>query len=423
MSGAVTDFVERARAVSLIEAAERLGLKVKQPSGENPQPCPVSGGKDRFSINPAKKAWHCRHCGVGGHDGIGMAAHNLELDPRTLTGLLEACSAVLGEDIPEGGERESDQEREERRARLDDARRKAQAEAEAHAAGQADFREKERRKARGIHSAATELRSAAAPFGRFYLRGRACGVPDDRWLRVSADQTYWHGTDGRGMPASLHVGPAMIAPFVTIAADLSVEIIGCHITWIDLRRPPKLRPLLADPETGEVLPTKKMRGTKKGGVIPLCGHPSAARWLGGEGIENTLAFGGWEGFRADTFYFAAGDLGNMCGPAADRFAHPVLKKADRTGRMRAVMVSGPTPRFSEDGEAAAMPVPDHVEELVLLADGDSEPVMTAAAMVRARARHGRPGRLIPVLWPGEGRDWAALAANADGAFESDGADA
>ncbi len=86
-----------------------------------------------------------------------------------------------------------------------------------------------------------------------------------------------------------------------------------------------------------------MRGSKKGGLIPLAGHPRMERWVGGEGIENTLAVARAENLRPDTFYFAAGDLGNLSGPAdpASRFAHPTLKKEDTKGRLRAVMVQGP----------------------------------------------------------------------------------
>jgi hypothetical protein len=41
--------------------------------------------------------------------------------------------------------------------------------------------------------------------------------------------------------------------------------------------------------------------------------------------------------------------------------------------------------------------------------------MTAAAMVRAKKRHARPGRLIPVAWPGRpgsGVDFASMMAEA-----------
>lgn len=449
MTGTEIDrFIEDARGIDIKTAAEQLQLRFRHGARDHPQPCPACGGNDAFAFNTSKNKWNCRKGGIGGQDAIGMAAHVLGLDLKTREGFLEACAAVLGCAVPEGGERESEEDRAARLARLEEQRRRnAEASAEREREANA-FRDRERGRARGIVAAAADLRTAAAPYGRLYLTNRGCGVPDGRWLRVSAEVTYWHGQDERGDPISLYSGPAMIAPFVRFGPALEVEIVGCHITWIDLQRPPKFRPLLfgltdkgreagrpawqagdkpparadIDAEFYEVLATKKMRGTKKGGVIPLAGSPSARRWLGAEGNENTLAFGRWEGFRDDTFYFAAGDLGNMAGPAdpKSRFAHPTLTRPDRNGRERPVMIAGPDPLFRDDGEPDAMVIPDHVDELVLLGDGDSERVMTAAAMVRARKRHARPGRTIPVVWPRQGTDFAAMLAGAAAAYEGIG---
>lgn len=409
MNDLLNEFVEEARSVSIEDAAALLGLDFTRHRHEHAQPCPVCGGTDTFAFNTAKNKWNCRTGGAGGGDAIGMAAHVLGHDLRRREGFLEACSALTGREIPEGGERESEHDRRERQAHLARIRQQNEAKRADRVAGQNAFRDRERGKARGIYDCAAPLWSAVAPFGRHYLERRGCGWTHDQWLRVAVDQPYWHGSDEGGRPSAVHSGPAMIAPFI----DLSGEVIGCHITWIDLTCAPKFRPVLTDPSTGEVLPSKKMRGTKKGGVIPLAGDPASRRWLGAEGIENTLAMARYEGFRDDTFYFAAGDLGNMAGPAdpASRFAHPELKKADRNGRQRPVMVPGPVPLVKpDDAEPAAMVVPEHVDALVLLGDGDSDPVSTASAMARARARHARPGRKIPVVWSKRGTDFAAMLA-------------
>ena len=430
-SFAIDVFVEEARGVPIGKAAQRLNLKFRQGKHvEHPQPCPVKGGTDMFSFNTTKNQWNCRGCAAGGHDAIGMAAHCLGLDLKSRAQFLDACSVASGQPIPEDGERESDDERADRQARLERQRADNAAAEEKRAANQVDFREKERRRARGIVAAAQII--TALPYARDYLRGRGCLAPAGTPLRVSAEQTYWHGEDERGQPLALYSGPAMVAPFI----DRDLAVIGCHLTWIDLENPPKFRPLLfgltkkgfaarlpdwrfGDPppspadlaaELYDILPTKKMRGSKKGGLIPLCGDPSSRRWVGGEGNENGLAFGGWEGFRDDTFYFAAGDLGNLAGPAdaVSRFAHPTLTKPDKNGALRPVMVAGPVPKIGQ-ADDDAMWVGDHVDELVFLADGDSEPVFTAAAMARAKARHARPGRLTPVVWPPRGLDFSALA--------------
>ncbi|MER8503846.1 P4 alpha zinc-binding domain-containing protein [Mesorhizobium sp. M1142] len=406
MSEAIKLFIEDARAVSIEEAAKIMRLTFKRTGVEHPQPCPHCFGTDTFSFNTKKEKWNCRAGGIGGNDAIGMAAHCEGLDVKSREGLLEACSIVLDRDIPEEGERESDEDRAARKKRLEERRLQNDCAFAERAASQDEFRERERQKARGIYQSLTALRTAAQMHGRFYLQYRCGGYPDATWLRVGGDVTYWHGQDERGSPLALYSGLAMVAPF--IMPDLAP--IGCHITWIDLDRPPKFRPQLVDPTTGELLPTKKMRGSKKGGLIPIAGHPDCSRWVGGEGIENGVAFGVWEGFRADTFYFAAGDLGNLAGPAdpSSRFAHPTLKKPDAKGVARPVMVAGPIPKRDQDA-ADAMWVADHVRELVLLADGDSERVMTAAAMARARARHARPGRIIPIVWPRAGYDFSRMA--------------
>lgn len=436
MSEVIRLFVEDARAVSIEDAAKILGLTFKLRGVEHAQPCPNCGGTDTFAFNTTKNKWNCRAGGVGGNDGIGMAAHCHDLDVRKREEFLEACSIVLERDIPDEGERESDEDRAARLKRLEERRLQNEADAAARADSQAEFREKERAKARGLYKAAIMLRSvAASPQGRAYLQHRCGGFPDASWLRVGASVPYWHGQDERGGPLELFSGPAIVAPFI---GPGMVEI-GCHITWIDLREPPKFRPrlfgltkegikaglvdwvfgdaapLAVDIADGlyETLPSKKMRGSKKGGLIPLSGRPEARRWVGGEGIENGVAFGLWEGWRPDTFYFAAGDLGNLSGPAeaSSRFAHPTLKKPDGKGVARPVMIAGPVPK-REQSDEDAMWVADQVDELVLLADGDSERVMTAAAMARARARHARPGRLIPIVWPRAGYDFSRMAVEA-----------
>ena len=403
MSTALKLFVEDARAITIADAAQRLGLKCNPRGSEHPQPCPACGGKDTFAFNTQKNKWNCRQGGIGGNDAIGMAAHVRGLNVRSREGLLEACSILLGQPIPEGGERESDEDRTARLKRLEEQRQRNAELQEERAKSQADYREIERNKARGIYGRAVTLYSAGAMLGRFYLMARGACAPESEWLRVDTSVTYWHSD------ASLHEGPAMIAPI--IGPDLGV--IGCHITWIDLDNRPKCRPDIIDQELGELLPTKKMRGSKKGGLIPLAGHPRMERWVGGEGIENTLAVARAENLRADTFYFAAGDLGNLSGPAdpASRFAHPTLKKEDAKGRLRTVMVQGPVPR-PDQGPDDAFWVGDHVREIVLLGDGDSERVMTSAAMARAKARISKAGRRIAIAWPPAGTDFSEMMAGA-----------
>ena len=403
MSAALKLFVEDARAVTIADAAQRLGLKCNPRGNEHPQPCPACGGRDTFAYNTQKNKWNCRQGGIGGNDAIGMAAHVRGLNPKTREGFYEACSILLGLPVPDGGERETDDDKTARLKRLEEQRQRNAALQAEQAEKHADYREIERNKARAIYGRASSLRSSSMPEGRFYLSARGACVPGGDWLRISADATYWHAGN------MIHEGPAMIAPI--IGADFGV--IGCHITWIDLNNRPKCRPSIIDPATGEILPTKKMRGSKKGGLIPLAGKPDLARWVGGEGIENTLAVARAENLRPDTFYFAAGDLGNLSGPAdpASRFAHPTLKKEDTKGRPRPVMVQGAIPRPDQTPQDGFW-IGEHVRNVVLLGDGDSERIMTAAAMARAKARIIKPDRRVAIAWPPAGIDFSEMMAGA-----------
>ncbi|WP_244481446.1 DUF7146 domain-containing protein [Rhizobium sp. Root1203] len=270
---------------------------------------------------------------------------------------------------------------------------------------QNEFRDREVRKARGIYFNAQECiddETIGAKMIRAYLRRRTGYVmPAAAFsnFRFSERHSYWHGQDQQGRPVSIYAGPAMIAPFV----DLAGRVTGCHETWLDLRNAPKYRPDLGKDEKGESLTTKKMRGTKKGSLVPVLGDMSALRWIGGEGIETVAAVAGYESFRADTFYFAAGDLGNLSGPA-DRAKGRSETHLDSAGKKVRVY---PFPK-ADQSAAEAIQLPDHVRALVLLADGDSEFYFTAAAMARAKARLAKIGRDINIWWPPQGKDFASL---------------
>jgi len=407
MTAAIDTFVEEARAVSVTEAAGILGYVMTR--AEFAGPCPVCGGKDRFSIS-TKQAWNCRQCGRGGRDGIGLIAHARGHDLSSRTGFLTACSEALQREIPAEGERETEEQRAERLAAIEDRRRRN---AEAAARASNDFREKAIAKGRGIFFNARMVVGGERTAAGEYLRLRTgFDMPDAVWANIRFDpqHSYWRNRkDDRGHHPCLHVGPAMIAPFV----DVDFRVTGCHETWIDLSREPKFRPVILD--DGEALPTKKMQGVKKGSLIPLFGLMSSTRWVGGEGIENGLAIAGAEGFRADTFYFAAGDLGNLAGPAepASGFPHPTLTTTDKRGRMRAARVQGPEPKQGVD-PAELLQLPEHVTSVVLIADGDSEFVFTASAMARAEKRLSREGRHIVTIWPPAETDFAAcMAARTD----------
>jgi len=432
-------FIARAREVTIAEAAPRLGLALKGGKAEQAMGCPRCGGKDRFALNTQKNKWNCRGGSVGGNDAIGMAAHLKGLEVNRREEFLEACGAVLGEAVPDGAEAISEARRAEMKAEAEALKLRAEAEAAERDKTAGDFREKELAKCRGIYDAAIEnweLRDAA-----YYLTARS-GLENTcmgllHAARFVEKLTYWHGKDDRGYACDIWCGPALVLPFV----DGAGEIIGIHQTWIDPENGPKFRPLLyglsksgaeagreerAGPPTAlwpsagdldagfyEPLPTKKMRGTKKGGLLPIAGEMSAKRWVVGEGIENVCAWLGKE-FRENedlaraSFYAAAGDIGNLAGASArtGRWKHPTETKIAANGVARPVMLPSPDPDPDKLGEGC--PVLPHITGLLLLGDGDSEPYWTATMMARAqaRARLLAPEAEVSVLWPPAGRDWA-----------------
>ena len=235
-----------------------------------------------------------------------------------------------------------------------------------------------------------------------YLACRGVLAPENARLRFHPDMPLF--ADGREHePLLVHRGPAMLAPFLDAAGVFR----GLHITWIDTSAE-RCKAIVHHPETGEVLPAKKMRGTKAGCYIDLgtsdglkgqrVPHP---RVIVGEGIETVLAVytallrAGRDMSR--TTLRAAGDLGNLAGRALETVPHPTLK----TAAGRAQRVPGPDP----DPQSPAMPVPDHVAELILLGDGDSEPFLTRNALERASRRHARAGRTIRVRFAPDGLDY------------------
>lgn len=407
MTDAITHFIEEARSVTVVEAALSLGIIASDKVTKNHAgPCPYCGGKDRFSISPSIPAFNCRQCGGKGRDGISLMALANQHDTATREGFLAACADALGTSIPDEAQRESEADRQARLDRIAARKRMNEENAEKASKDQDWFRQREVDRARGIYLKAPEF--LTSDLLRQYLYRRTGfqmheGVFAN--LRLSPNSTYWHGRDARGFEIAHYSGPAMVAPFV----NLDMRITGCHQTWVDIRMGPKFRADLGTDDDGNPLPAKKMRGTKKGSLIPLFGLMASARWVGGEGIENGLAIAGAEGFREDTFYFAAGDLGNLAGPADAKssFAHPTITKQSTNGRTIRQRVPGPVPK-PDMAPDEAMQIADHVTQLVLLADGDSEPVFTASAMARCEERFSRDGRAVETWWPPEGSDFSKL---------------
>lgn len=413
-------WVERARHVSIERAAEIVRFVPAKGQGkrrEQSGPCPLCGGTDRFSVNTAKKVWNCRGCGKGGRDGISMVRHVMACD------FLEACEIVEGpRPSPPLGETEAD--RDERRRRW--AARLAEIEAERGAADAARerednaWREAERRKAYGWWQQGRPWHGTDLAA---YLRARSLVVPLGCRLRFHPSWTLYDGDepDPRSpdpdtrRPHVVHRGPAMFLPIVE-GEGAAERFLGLHITWIDPARPGEK--ILVVDDAGERVPAKKIRGGKSGGHIVAVapGRPAAVGLPAGDGALRRLFLG--EGFETvlsvftalaakrsrlleDAGFRTSVDLGNLGGRAADRIFHPTETKTDSAGRVRRVKVPGIVP----DIDSRAVVVPESVEDLHLVGDGDSEAFRTRCVLVRAAARHARPGRAVRLVMAPEGRDF------------------
>jgi hypothetical protein len=382
--------------MNLLSPADIEDIKARSPLGEVAAryvklrrsgrrmvgPCPICGGgkaSQRFEVLSDSESWVCAVCPDGG-DVIRLIEKVEGVDFKTAIERLGGAGGV-------------DPVQAERLARDREQKRKAR---DAQAA---QYREAERKRLWTAWQAALPMHATPAAA---YLAGRGLALPAVcPGLRYLPNAPYFHGEEiddfGRKSARVLHQGPAMVAAFIRADGHFG----GLHMTWLEAGDAAR-KVELVDPDSGEVLPAKKMRGSKSGASILVA--PSAReprRLFIGEGIETVLAV--WTAFAGasraieETAFWAAGDLGNLAGRAIETVVHPHQKRPDGRG----VRVPGPMPDSDDPGLA----IPDGVTELILLGDGDSDPVLTEHAMTRAARRYQREGRTIRIAFAPEGKDF------------------
>ncbi|KOX58954.1 hypothetical protein ADL19_06605 [Streptomyces purpurogeneiscleroticus] len=382
------EWIAEARTVPIETALERRGVRLKGAGAERVGPCPVCGGTDRFAINTRKGLFLCRGSGTGG-------------DVIALTRYLEACDFVVACEIltgrPQPG-REAGETPEARAAREAALAKRAAARARMDAgkeAARARFRERERRRCWDAWQAAGPVAGSPA---ESYLARRGLIVPPGADLRCALDHPLY--ADGSGKAAIVHRGPALLARII----GPNRKFAGVHATWIDLDVPGG-KVLIGDPDTGELVPAKKVRGSAGGGHITLVPRADATGLFIGEGIETVLSV--WRALSATSSphlagaaFWSAYSLGNIAGPATETVRHPTLRFTDTLGRERARRVPGSVPDLSRPG----LQIPESVARIWLLGDGDSDRFTTETALARARRRlvAGRPDLDVRICWAPEG---------------------
>ncbi len=384
------DRVAEARRVSVIHEVERRGIKLRRSGSEMVGPCPVCGGTDRFSVNARKNVWHCRK-GGGGGDAIALVEY------------LDACDFLSAVETLAGA------------APAPDATRRKRHHTPP-AANDADnpWRRREIGRAREIWDGAREFSVAQA-----YLKWRGVKPLPGGRVRGTGELAYYARLGEPAKFARIYAGPAMVAAI----GDGAGRFIGCHITWIDPRiliegfkGPSSGKAEIWNPETGEQEPSKKVRGSARGGHIRLGGALVPKRLVIGEGIETTLTVAGALLAEEDAqlldqcAFWAAVSLGNLGGKALATVRHPTLKRLDKLGRARPVNVPGPYPLM--DAEAPQLMPPDSAVDVLTLGDGDSDRFTGEMAHARAAARWARPGRCVNTAWAPDDSDFNDLVKGA-----------
>jgi len=86
--------IDEARHADILGVARRVGaVSLKKVTAvEWVGPCMICGGRDRYSVNIAKRLFHCRGCGIGG-DVIDIVRHALGLN------FAEAIEFLIGTEV------------------------------------------------------------------------------------------------------------------------------------------------------------------------------------------------------------------------------------------------------------------------------------------------------------------------------------
>lgn len=375
----VDDWVQRAKSVSIEDAASFVGARLKRNGTDFCGVCPAGcASKDGFVVTPKSGLFVCRPSGEGGGP-VDLVMHARGCD------FLSACEVLTGEPRPQGAREESEFDRQARETKTRERQEAAE----------------QRRSQQEAVELSDHEREQAVVRRMLLLMQPITGTPVDAYLRARG-LTPGPWCDGFGfVPNAPYYAdgeivarvPLMLAPIVHYSAAIPEgRICGLHRTYLDPEKPAKYRPS----DGG----AKKFYGDAYGGLIPL--GPIGETLMIGEGIETTraayqLGIGG-----DDVTTAAAGSLVNLSGSCTGTVPHPTLLNP-KTGKP--VLIANGIPDMDRPG----MILPPQVKRLILLGDGDSERLMTRARVLAAARRHRADGIEVSVQFSADGHDFASMA--------------
>ncbi|MGO4672964.1 CHC2 zinc finger domain-containing protein [Bosea sp. 2YAB26] len=351
-------WIDQARSADILEIATLMGAVLKRSGSEWVGPCPLCNGTDRFAVKPSEQVFNCR--GSVGGDVIKLVEHVREVE------FMAACEIIIGEPPPRRESQVKPVDPEIARERREERRDQELARAEVEAKKQ----ERGADRAARIFNDSTPIAGTQADA---YLRRRCIFLTPE----MSSDLRFAAGLEYRGYAdadaneeTALGVFPCMVAAIRNAVG----EIIGIHRTYLDPVEPVKLRP----PGDAKQNKAKKSFGTVMGGAIRL--GPVRRIMAIGEGIETCASWYQLDYGPDDIGIMSAVSLGNLSGAATATVRHPNGK--------------GTIPNGIPDLARPGIILPDGVEEVILLGDGDSEPIATRARLLTAASRFRTQGLTV-----------------------------
>lgn len=343
-----------AKAMPIDEVAGMLLIGgLKRAGREMVGPCPACGGNDRFSINAEKGMYNCRSCGGG--DVVKLVQITLGCEFKEALNYLQGDADVKIDPA-------------------EVARRKQQSEAQARKRNDEaeTYRQNAIRDAKRIWKSADPV-FLGPLFDYFKIRGIEMSYMPKCFR-------YLENHDFIDRGKVVHSGPCMITAVQRPDGQLS----AIHQTWLDMDNVSGKVALVDGDDKS--LPSKKVRGSKKGGAIRLTSTRQSKTLVMGEGIETTLT-AAISMSQKGAMFWAGVDLGNMAG---------------RMVRESGVKWSGVPDMDDRD----AFYPPPYVKRLIFIQDGDSSAKMTRAKLESGlqRAMAINEGLVGQIVFPGKGLD-------------------